>query len=76
MRGKDHLNKSWIKRIKTPQNPEPSSKQCCGSEMLIRDPIFAIPDPRSRLNKIPGSASASKSLNIFTQKIVFKLSEI
>jgi hypothetical protein len=43
---------------------------------LSRIRIFPVPDPGSRVKKIPGSASASKNLSILTQKIVFKLSEI
>ncbi len=46
----------------------------------IPDPIFSIPDPGSRVKKIPeprsGSASASKNVSILTQNIVSKLSEI
>jgi hypothetical protein len=42
-------------------------KQCCGSGMFIPDPIFSIPDPRSRVDKIPdlGSGSASKKFKYF-----------
>jgi hypothetical protein len=37
--------------------------------MLIPDPNFSIPDPGSKVKKIPGSASASKNLSILTQKL-------
>jgi hypothetical protein len=37
---------------------------------------FFIPDPGSRVNKIPDSASASKNSSIFKPKIVSKLSKI
>jgi hypothetical protein len=48
--------------------------------MFIPDPNFSIPDPKSRVKKIPnpGSGSALKNLNtgIFNPKIVSKLWEI
>jgi hypothetical protein len=48
--------------------------------MFIPDPgsEFSIPDPGSRVKKIPdpGFGSASKNLSIFNPKIVSKLSEI
>jgi hypothetical protein len=31
----------------------PCMIQCCGSEMFIPDPNFSIPDPGSRVKKIP-----------------------
>ena len=36
---------------------------------LSRIRIFSIPDPGSRVKKIPGSGSASKNLSILTQKM-------
>jgi hypothetical protein len=45
--------------------------------MFIPDPNFSIPDPRSRVKKIPdpGFGYASKNLIFLAQKIVSKLSE-
>ncbi len=64
--------------------------QCWGSEMFspgswiqffpsrIPDPIFSIPDPRSRVDKISiaDHRSASKNLSIFNQKTDTKFSKI
>jgi hypothetical protein len=49
-----------------------------GGLYWIPDPKFSIPDPISRVKKIPrsGSSSASKNFSILTQKIVSTLSEI
>ncbi len=46
--------------------------QCCGSGFFPS----LIPDPGSKRFPDPGSTSASKNLNILTQNIVSKLSEI
>jgi hypothetical protein len=43
---------------------------------LSRIRSFPIPDPGSRVKKIPRSASASKNISILTQKYVFQISEI
>jgi hypothetical protein len=43
---------------------------------LSRIRFFSIPDPGSRVKKIPGSAPASKNFSILNQKIDVKLSEI
>ncbi len=46
--------------------------------MFIPDPNFSIPDPGSRVKKIPdpGFGSASHNVSILTQKIVSKFAEI
>ncbi len=61
-------------------------QQCCGSVMFtipnprsrISGPIFSIPDPGSRVDKIPypGSGSAPKNLSIFDPKTNSMFSEI
>jgi hypothetical protein len=54
-----------------------SCNQSCGSGMFIPGPesdFFSIPDPGSKSDADPGSAS--KNLSILTQRIVSKLSEI
>jgi hypothetical protein len=44
--------------------------------MFIMDSNVSIPDPETRVKKIPDPGSASKNLSIFITKIVSKLSEI
>jgi hypothetical protein len=44
--------------------------------MFIPDPFFSIPDPGSRVKKIPDPRAGLKNLSILTQKVVSKLSEI
>ncbi len=47
---------------------------CCGSGMIIPDPNFFIPNPRSKTFRIP--YPHQKSYVLLTKKIVCKLSEI
>jgi hypothetical protein len=60
----------------------PPAYQCCGSGMFITDPgsefFHPVPDPGSRVKKIPDSGSGSllKNLSIFNPKIVSKHEEI
>jgi hypothetical protein len=42
-----------------------SSYKCCGSEMLIPDRVYSIPDPNFF---IPDPGSASKNISILTPK--------
>ena len=44
--------------------------------MFIPDPFFSIPDPGSRVKKIPDPRAGLKNLSILTQKDVSKLSEV
>ncbi len=44
------------------------ARTCCGSGMLISDPNFSIPDPGSKVKKIPDPAPHQR---IFNHKICF-----
>ncbi len=56
---------------------------CCGSGLFIlnpgsriQDPIFSIPDPGFRVDKITDPGSASKNLSIFYKKNLYEFSKI